>query len=297
VTTATPLVSPPLSVAANRPLTIAIAVSIAFHAALLAVRFAAPETFKLKGADAQLEVVLVNAKSPTAPTQADVLAQVNMDGGGDRDKGRSRSPLPNSMRVEDGDSLRDATERMRDLEEEQKKLLSQLKRTRITAPDVGDQTAKDPKPRMDANELLTTMKAVARSEAQIDKAVEDYNKRPRVTQSALRAREYPFAQYVESWRAKIERIGTTNYPIEATRNKLYGKLRLTVYIRADGTVDKIELDEPSQHDVLNKAALRIVKMAGPYPPLPPDISKDTDILAITRTWIFTNETLATEQQR
>ncbi|HUW76751.1 MAG TPA: energy transducer TonB, partial [Gallionella sp.] len=35
------------------------------------------------------------------------------------------------------------------------------------------------------------------------------------------------------------------------------------------------------------AAMRIVRLAAPYSPLPPSITKDTDILEITRTWSFT----------
>jgi protein TonB len=39
--------------------------------------------------------------------------------------------------------------------------------------------------------------------------------------------------------------------------------------------------------VLDAAAVRIVEMAAPFAPLPPDIRRDTDILHITRTWTFT----------
>lgn len=290
---ATPFASlPPY---ATRPLTIALAVSVALHAVALAIRFTAPEVFNLKAADPELEVVLVNAKSSTAPAKADVLAQVNLEGGGEHETGRARSPLPNSMRVEDGDSLRDARQRLERLEEEQRKLLTQLKKSRIKAPETAEQKAEvEPKEKIDAADLMESMKAVARMEAQIDKRVDDYNKRPRITQYSLRAREFPFAQYVESWREKIERVGTNNYP-EAARGKMYGTLVMTVYIRADGTLDRVELDKPSKYAVLNKAALQIAKMAAPYPPLPPAVTKDTDILAITRTWIFTNETLETQQ--
>ena len=33
--------------------------------------------------------------------------------------------------------------------------------------------------------------------------------------------------------------------------------------------------------------MRIVRLASPFSPLPPDIGKDVDILTITRTWSFT----------
>ena len=100
-----------------------------------------------------------------------------------------------------------------------------------------------------------------------------------------KAAEYRFAQYEEDWRAKVERIGTVNYPPEA-RGKLYGNLRLTVTIRPDGSVDSIELDRSSGLKVLDAAAYKIVRMAGPFAAFPPTIRRDTDLLVITRTWFF-----------
>ena len=84
---------------------------------------------------------------------------------------------------------------------------------------------------------------------------------------------------------KVERIGSLNYPAEA-RGKLYGNLRLTVTIRADGSVESIELDRSSGLKVLDAAAFRIVRMATPFAAFPADIRRDTDLLVITRTWFF-----------
>ena len=112
-----------------------------------------------------------------------------------------------------------------------------------------------------------------------------YQERPRKRFIGANAREYRFAQYEEDWRAKIERIGTLNYPAEA-RGKLYGVLRLTVTIRPDGSVESIDLDRSSGLKVLDRAAFRIVQMAAPFATFPADIRKDTDLLVITRTWFF-----------
>ncbi|MGH8745623.1 MAG: TonB family protein, partial [Burkholderiales bacterium] len=87
-----------------------------------------------------------------------------------------------------------------------------------------------------------------------------------------RATEYRFAQYEDDWRQKIERIGTLNYPAEA-RGKLYGSLRLTVTIRPDGSVQSVDLDHSSGLKVLDAAAFKIVRMASPFAPFPPDIRK------------------------
>ena len=57
-------------------------------------------------------------------------------------------------------------------------------------------------------------------------------------------------------------------------------------IRPDGTVDSIELDRSSGLKALDRAAFKIVRMASPFAPFPPDIRKDTDLLVITRTWFF-----------
>ena len=121
--------------------------------------------------------------------------------------------------------------------------------------------------------------------AEIDRDLQELAKRPRKKFIGARAQEYRFAQYVEDWRQKVERVGTLNYP-DAARGKLYGSLLLSVSIRADGSVDKIGVQRSSGHKVLDEAAVRIVKMAAPYAPFPPDIRKDYDIIEITRTWKF-----------
>jgi protein TonB len=104
--------------------------------------------------------------------------------------------------------------------------------------------------------------------------------------------EFRYARYFEDWRARVEKIGNENYPPEA-RGRYYGSLRMTVAIRKDGSVADTILEKSSGSPVLDRAARRIVMQAAPYSPFPPDIAKDTDILEITRTWIFTNDQLAT----
>jgi periplasmic protein TonB len=128
---------------------------------------------------------------------------------------------------------------------------------------------------------------VARMEAQIDRRLNEYAKRPRKAVIGARTREHRFAQYLEDWRLKIERVGTLNYP-EAARGRLYGSLLLLVSIRADGSLERVEIQRSSGVKVLDEAAVRIVELAAPFAPFPPDIRTDTDIIEIVRTWTFTN---------
>jgi protein TonB len=109
---------------------------------------------------------------------------------------------------------------------------------------------------------------------------------PRKTYVGERAKEYRFAVYVDNWRKEIERIGNLNYPEDERRNKIHGSLQLTVGIKADGTVESAEINTSSKSEALDQAAIRLVRLAAPFERLPDDITADTDILYITRTWNF-----------
>jgi protein TonB len=277
----------------NKTLTIAVGVSVLLHAALLTVRFVAPDTFRLKSVDPQLEIILVNAKTDTRPAKAEALAQVSMDAGGDHDQGRAKSPLPPSPQIEEGDALRHSQKRVETLEEEQRRLMTQVRERKQRVQQMLDRkidTVIDPQ--LSGTDLLASSKAMAREFAQIEKEVEDYNKRPRKGVFGVNVAAYSAAQYVNAWQQKIERIGSTNYP-EAARGKHYGQLILTVYIKPDGSVEQIDVDRPSGNDILDKAALKIVRMGEPYSKFPPDMRKEMDLLVLTRTWIFTNDSLQT----
>jgi protein TonB len=146
-------------------------------------------------------------------------------------------------------------------------------------------TNEDPAEQTNGRDMADLALAAMRLQAQLDRQLKEYAERPRMHFIGSRATEYRFAQYEEDWRVKVERLGTLNYPAGA-RGKLYGNLRLTVHILADGTVSKIELDRSSGLKLLDDAAFKIVKMATPFAAFPPNIRRDIDILVITRTWFF-----------
>lgn len=255
---------------------------------VLSVQFKFPDALRWSSANQTLEVVLVNAKTRDRPVKADVMAQANLDRGGNTDeRRRAKTPLPVTDPRDPGRDLANAKRRVRQLEAEQERLLAH---TRATRPSTGTdvkQKAPTEKPtvQLSGRDLADLSLAAMRLQAQIDKQIEEYQSRPRKKFIGARAVEYRFAQYEEDWRLKIERIGTLNYPAEA-RGRLYGNLRLTVTIRPDGTVESVELDRSSGLKLLDAAAFKIVRMASPFAPFPPSIRKDTDLLVITRTWFF-----------
>ena len=282
------------SLLADKVLVMAITVSIGLHITVLAIRFVDPEAFRVRSTDPPVEIILVNAKSETAPGKVEALAQTNLDGGGANDDGRRTSPLPNSFEMRDGDSLESARKNVQQLEEEQKKLLATLRESlhlRAVQP-----TETSTQQMQNGGAEDETSVQLARAQAEIAKQISDYQKRPRKHHFMPSASEYRYARYVEDWRARVEKLGNENYPNDA-RGRFYGALRMTVAIRRDGSVADAMIDQSSGSQILDRAARRIVQLAGPYPPFPPEIARDTDILEITRTWIFTNDQLATRSAR
>lgn len=271
----------------KQPLAIALAFSLVLHAfVLFGIGFVLPDPRKAADFLQPLQVVLVNAKSKSRPTLADALAQNNLDGGGNTQENRvAQSPLP-TLRDDKQFTPEQSAQRVRQLEQEAKRLLTRSKSTYSVAPEKNPQQQEA---RNNANDqdLVQRSLEIARLEAQINKDMDTYQKMPRRTFIGARTREYRFAQYVEDWRIKVERFGNLNYPEAARQKKIYGSLQLTVSIRADGSVESMEISRSSGQPILDAAAQRIVRLAAPFPPLPANIRRDTDILSITRTWTFT----------
>lgn len=261
-------------------------VSLAIHVALIiGLGFKFIDLRKWDAPHNQLDVVLVNSRSATKPVKADALAQANLDGGGNTDeKLRAKTPFP-SLKEQQQD-LRDAQARVKQLEVEQRELMtrlaSQAQVAQPTPTPQGDVKADDT-----ARDLVEKRLEIERLEAQIRREHQAYQERPKKKFVGARASEYRFAVYVDSWRLKIERIGNLNYPEEARQKRLYGSLQLTVGIKANGEVESIEVNKSSKSKVLDQAAIRIVRLAAPFDRFPDNIRADTDILYITRTWTFT----------
>jgi len=298
-------------------LTIAIWISILIHIVILSLKFQ-PELKKFADRLPSLDVVLVNAKTKQSPDKAKLLAQANLDRGGNTDANRKMKtalPAPSEktteVKLKPNSEARSAAKsaklkaeeareqkRVEELEKQAQELLTQIKSSKTIEsnptqnatsadPELGEQKAKAKA--MDRADLIAASLEMDRLQAQIAKQQDEYQKRPKRKFIGARTKEYRFAMYVESWRQKVERIGNMNYPEAAKAQKLFGQLRMTVSIKADGSLESVVIDQKSDHEVLNEAAKRIVELAAPYAVFPDDIKKDTDILSITRTWTFTQE--------
>lgn len=264
---------------------LAIAVSVALHAGLLTIHFTFPGTLERVTTRA-LDVVLVNSKHAARPTHAQAKAQANLDGGGNTDQERrAATPLPPSAQTREGDDLAQTRRRVAQLESQARQLLSSMRSER--AFNAGAAPAQpQPPDTAPGQDLYTRSMAIARLEAQIEKQMDDYNKRPRKKFIGARTEEYLPAQYLEDWRQKVERVGNLNYPEEA-RGKLYGSLVVYLEINAEGQLERAEIQRSSGNKILDQAALRILRLAAPFARFPDNLKSQFDILAFARTWSFT----------
>jgi periplasmic protein TonB len=301
------------------PFAVAIWFSVVAHAVLLAIKFE-PELRHAIRRLPSLEVVLINAQTQQAPDNAELIAQANLDRGGNTDDNRQmKTVLPALQRQTSDIKLQDKKEaataaqsvkrkankeqeekRVVELERQSAELLTQLKSDNkvgfnqvksamatAVEPDVMQENVRSQKLNRDA--LLAASLEIDRLEAQIAKQQEAYQKRPRRRFLGARTKTAEDALYLEAWRQKVERVGNMNYPTTVRAQKLYGTLQLTVSIHADGSVEDITIDKSSGSNLLDEAAINIVNLAAPYAKFSDEMRKTTDILGITRTWTFTNE--------
>jgi protein TonB len=279
------------ALAVKTRLQLALLVSIAAHVLVIAgVTFTMPDRKQPNSLQQPLDVVLVNAASPTRPRQADAMAQANLDGGGNTDaRRRAKSPFPVARDDKRTAEPEIAAQRVEQLEKEARRLMAVAK-PEAQVDTTTQQVVEPPTEAVVAPngmDLRQRSLEIARLEAQISREWESYQKRPRRRFIGARTQEFRFARYIEDWRLKIERIGDLNYPQAARDQKIYGSLVVTVSIKSNGSLEKVEINRPSGQKLLDDAALRIVRLAAPYSPFPAEISQDTDILSITRTWTFT----------
>ncbi len=265
---------------------IALTVSFALHLILLAIRFVAPHIV-LKPPDSPLEVILVNARSNDKPVKPTAIAQHDLNGGGENDRGRATSFLPRTREVSDGEVLKESQSAVERLEAEQRRVVTQTRKTEVSvAPETPPKVeSADTAPPAD---LMTSMKAIARLEAQIDKDTRDLNARPRRGYIGPTTRGASYAFYYSQWKDKVERIGTINYPEEA-RGRVYGDLALRVTLNHDGTIynDEVEITRSSGSQILDRAAKRIVRLGAPYGRFSDELRSQYDVFEIVSTFRFT----------
>ncbi|WP_191601454.1 energy transducer TonB [Marinomonas algicola] len=238
-----------------------------------------------------LEITIVQHKSE-APKEADFIAQANQQASGTEVRKEKLTSTEEAQFI--ADEIREITPPVKpqlasNTDIKEKKIISSQQDSIfkvLEEPDDNNQTLEEKF--IGQTQLPSRLSSdIASLEALLDKQRQEFAKRPRIRRlTSVSAKSSVDAQYLDDWRRRIERIGNIHYPIEAKRNKLYGKLRLAVSLSSNGYVKEIDILHSSGVRVLDDAAIRIVRLAEPFQPFPAELSKEVDQLEIIRTWQF-----------
>jgi len=243
-----------------------------------------------------LDVILTETRSDQAPENADFIAQANNQGGGEsevaeRPREEQLAPVP---KPDPGVAPETMLAQAPPPEPEPTpRLLTTTGRADEQVPPPEDQREADPSQLPPGHEQIDQSLEMARLAAELQRKAELRARRPKRKFVSASTRENEYASYLRARVTKVERVGNLNYPDEARRRGLGGRLVMTVAVKRDGSIEEIVLNRSSGLGVLDQAATRIVRLSEPFPPLP-QTKENIDVLHITRTWQFQNGSVASE---
>ncbi|MFW6094334.1 MAG: energy transducer TonB [Pseudomonadota bacterium] len=234
-----------------------------------------------------IEVTLAQHSDREAPENADFIAQADQKGSGAADEIRETTTEHQSdFRA---DAVRPIVpEPVPQLEPEPRRhqevvttVTRQEEQSTEEAVDPVEEAT--PAPSVTSRSYEDLAREIASLEARIAEERQTTANEPRVKRlTSVSTRSAAEAAYLNAWRQKVERVGNANYPAGG----ISGNLRMLVVLRHDGSLEEVRLLDSSGHEVLDEAALRIVRMAAPYQDFPVEMRKKYDRLEIIRTWQF-----------
>ena len=235
-----------------------------------------------------LDVTLVNVANSEAPDKADFLAQANNRGGGESDKSQRPSQpysglLPMPSQGTAPQPVQAATPSPQQATDQ--RMLTTTGRGSFSVNSDNAKVARDTPDTATADEARLEQQA-AQLAAEVRKESQAYAKRPHKKYISASTKEAAYAAYMRGWVDRVERVGNLNYPQQAREQGVHGDVMLTVGLNRDGSIYSIDVVQSSGYSVIDKAAIAIVKLCAPFPPVPADSKEKVDILYITRTWEF-----------
>jgi protein TonB len=277
-------------VSATDRLAFTLFLSLAFNALIiLGVGFEMLDPKQNEEADLPtLEVVLVEPNDAKIKNEeADFLGQSSQEGSGnteERNRPTTLQAAPDFPMPLEGDADTIQPRQIANDRAGQEEVLSTFKgQYQVREQDNPDQ---EQSTQTSAAQLMMRGQEIARLSAEIADSQQIYAKRAKHRYISASTREYRDTEYMDSWRRKIERIGNLNYPEEAKLRQISGMLVMDVAINVDGTINTVTITKSSGQKLLDDAAVRIVRLASPFAPLTAEMRQETDVLHITRTWIF-----------
>ena len=255
---------------------------------ILGITFAAPG----RGSDAAirtLEVLLVGDDLPEslANDEARYLSQRTQEGAGNAEAdARSRMPAtanapfdrPGELQARGG---RDTTAGPAGGEPEAVVAQAEEGRTRFAA-DAERAAERAPEvPRQLIAGAETTLPSI---EDDLELSLKGATRRELIVTPSTR--ESGVAVYLDTWKRKVERIGTLNFPNQARRRGMSGNPVVEVVLASDGALAEARVRRTSGHPELDQAALEILRLAAPFEPFSRELADRHDSLRFAYEWQF-----------
>lgn len=270
----------------------AVLLAIALHAAILLGISFKPEAGSSYAR--QIEVTLATSPSSELPDETTHIASANQQGSGDAAEVDEISSREQALAGDvPAESMAMPLQQEAPSDPRTELITSAAAANRQVAP---EQENRAPQPLLGVSpEVDQLTRELASLQAELDEQARNYASMPRVRRlTSVAARQSADAAYLLDWRRRVEAVGNKYYPEASVRYGLYGNLRLLVTIRSDGSLADIQVLSSSGYAVLDEAAIKIVRMAAPYAPFPPELKATTDQLEIIRTWQFQENQLSSE---
>ena len=132
-------------------------------------------------------------------------------------------------------------------------------------------------------------KQIATLEAQLSQRQQLYATKSKVvTVDSNSTTRGAAADYIDTFREHVERVGNLHYPAQARAQSITGEVRLMVIISSDGTIKAIRLLESSNSTILDEAAKQSVRQAAPFGQFTKDM-KDIVELRLIRTYRYSDK--------
>ncbi len=276
---------PPPAIGDNERLSATFVLSLLLHGMLvLGLGFALDDAAPVLPT---LDVILTQTATPLTPQQADFLAQADNQGGGEHDKSaRPRDSQPGiAPQPEPGVAPRVMRAQAPAKQPPPEARIIASPRSDARAPQAQATPTPNEAVLPPGREKIERDMAMARLAAEIHLRSEQYAKRPKRKFVSASTKQYEYATYLRNWVDRVERVGNLNYPDEARRRRIGGLLVISVAIKRDGSIERADVIQSSHIPMLDAAALRIVRLAEPFAPLP-KTQENPDVLHVTRTWQF-----------
>lgn len=264
-------------------------VAVLFHGiVILGVTFTSGKPDSPAADSTSVEVVLLNRDYEKRPdvTDAEYIAQQNLVGSGNTDKdelrvayGRNADP---AMTGPDREGLDQNTPEMSGERKSEQLLYARNPNAAVTGSrdQENNKTSAPMRTGMPGTANIIEILASPDTETALRSAS------PRELVISANTRESRIAAYLDSWKRRVERVGTINFPWALLDEPRKRDPVLQVSIRANGTLSEVIVLTSSGNRDLDMAAVDILRRSSPFDPFPEYLRNDYDALRFSYEWRF-----------